>query len=61
MTDKKKNKDKSPTVHEDLSGFQIRINEFGEMERNIRIDDINEFLDENVQDKKLVDGDSEEE
>jgi len=61
LTDKRKNIDKAPTTHEDLSDFHIRINEFGEMERNIKIDEVNKFLNENVQDKKLLEGDIEEE
>jgi hypothetical protein len=61
LTEKRKNKDKAPTAHNDLSGFNIRINEFGEMERSIKIEEVNKFLDQNVQDKKLLDGDNEEE
>jgi len=61
LTDKRKNIDKAQTTHEDLSDFHIRINEFGEMERNIKIDEVNKFLNENVQDKKLHEDDNEEE
>ena len=50
-----KKKDKKPKVHEDLKGFDIKINSFGEIIRSHDIDDINEFLDENVEDKKLKD------
>ena len=42
-----------PDVHKDLEGFNISINAFGEMETTIPIDKINQFLDENVVDKKL--------
>ena len=54
MAKKKENKDK-PEVHKDLEGLDIKINEFGEIITNYKVDAINEFLDENVEDKKLVD------
>ena len=34
-------------------GFDIKINEFGEMDRNLPVDALNSFLNENVADKKL--------
>lgn len=40
---KKKNVDK----------LNMGINEFGELITNIKLEDINEFLDNNVEDKKL--------
>jgi len=48
MKDKKK-----PDLHKDLEGLDISINEFGEIEGNFNIDDLNEFLNENVEDRKL--------
>jgi len=60
MSDKKKPKDK-PQLHEDLEGFDIHINEFGEIVSNRPIEKLNDFLDENVVDKKLVDRKKEEE
>ncbi len=50
---KKKNKKGNPEVHKDLKGFDIQINEFGEIVSNLKVDDLNSFLDENVEDKKL--------
>ena len=50
---KKKPKKGKPEVHEELKGFDIKINEFGEIVSNFPIDKLNEFLDENVEDKKL--------
>jgi hypothetical protein len=41
-------------VHQELSGFEVTINEFGEIRSNMRIEKINEFLDKNVEDKKLI-------
>lgn len=49
----KKNPNKPPKVHEDLSGFAIRINEFGEIETTFEVEKLNEFLNEKVDDKKL--------
>jgi len=43
----------NPSVHQDLNGFDIKINTFGEMQSNLAIDKINAFLNENVEDKKL--------
>lgn len=43
-----------PKVHQELSGFEVRINEFGEIRSNMNIEKINEFLDRNVEDKKLI-------
>ena len=51
----KKKDDKKPKVHKDLEGFDIKINENGEIESNRSIDEINEFLDKNVDDKKFKD------
>ncbi len=52
-------KDK-PKVHEELKGFSININKFGEMESSIQVDKLNEFLNENVEDKKLTNSGEEE-
>ena len=50
---KKKLKTGKPEVHKDLEGLDIKINEFGEIVTNYKVDSINEFLNENVEDKKL--------
>lgn len=50
---KKKPKEGKPEVHKDLKGFEIKINEFGEIISSFEVDQINEFLNENVEDKKL--------
>ena len=52
---KKINSDKKPDVHQELKGFDIKINEFGEIKTNLEVDRLNQFLDENVEDKKLRD------
>ena len=52
---KKKPKKGKPEVHDDLKGFDIKINEFGEIITNFDVDKVNEFLNENVDDKKLRD------
>ncbi|MBK8489915.1 MAG: hypothetical protein IPL49_03165 [Saprospirales bacterium] len=50
---KKKPLKGDPEVNEALKGFDIRIDEFGEITSNFEIDRINKFLNENVPDKKL--------
>lgn len=50
---KKKPKKGKPEVHDELKGFEIQINEFGEIIANFEVDKINTFLNENVEDKKL--------
>lgn len=50
---KKRKKNKQPKVNEELSGFNIGINEFGEIKTNLNIDKLNAFLNKNVDDKKL--------
>ena len=51
----KKKQDKKPKVHKELEGFDIKINENGEVESNLSIDELNKFLDKNVVDKKFKD------
>jgi hypothetical protein len=50
-------KKKKPRVHKDLQGFEVSINQFGELKSNINIEKINDFLNKNVDDKKLTDRD----
>ncbi len=54
---KKKKTDKKPKVHEELDGFEMKINTFGEITSNFEVDKINEFLNENVPDKKFTEKD----
>lgn len=53
MAKKKKTKKTAPKVHDDLKGFNININEFGEIQTNVNIEKLNTFLNKNVDDKKL--------
>ncbi|MCS7077746.1 MAG: hypothetical protein NZ455_13640 [Bacteroidia bacterium] len=41
-------------IHKDLKNFDIQINEFGEVSHTLDIDELNNFLNRNVQDKKLL-------
>lgn len=50
MAKKKVNKAK---VHDELEGMNIKIDSFGELSSNMNIDKINEFLNKEVEDKKL--------
>ncbi|MEJ2006357.1 MAG: hypothetical protein P8X57_15655, partial [Cyclobacteriaceae bacterium] len=51
-----KNK-KKPSVNKELEGFDIKIDSFGEIKSTFDIDKINEFLNKNVDDKKLINRD----
>ncbi|MDC1369985.1 hypothetical protein N8301_05215 [Cyclobacteriaceae bacterium] len=56
MKKKRKLKEhKQPQVHEKLKGFELKIDKFGEIKSSLNIDQINQFLNENVKDKKLND------
>jgi hypothetical protein len=50
-----------PRVHKDLQGMDIVIDQFGEIKGNMNIEKLNEFLDKNVDDKKLAERDDYEE
>lgn len=54
---KKKKIEGDPQVHEDLKGFKVEINEFGEIISNMPPEKINEFLNKNVSDKKFKERD----
>ena len=43
-----------PRVHKDLDGLEVSIDAFGEIRSNMNIEKINEFLNKNVDDKKLL-------
>ena len=53
MAKKKLSKKEHPNVNPQLEGFDIKVNSFGEITSNYDIDKINEFLNKNVDDKKL--------
>ena len=40
-------------IHEDLKGFDVRINHFGQIESNFDVDKVNAFLNDQIEDKKL--------
>ena len=50
---KKKKKEEQPRVHAELKGFKMEINSFGEISSSLPIEAINDFLNKNVEDKKL--------
>ncbi len=52
--DKSSRKQGKPRVHKDLDGFEVSIGQFGELKSNMNIEKINEFLNKNVDDKKLL-------
>ncbi len=51
----KENNQEKPRVHKDLDGFKISVDAFGEIKSNLNIEDLNKFLNRNVDDKKLRD------
>lgn len=57
---KKKPKTGKPQVHEELEGFELKINEFGEIKSNVDVSTLNEFLNKYVDDKKFKERDDEE-
>jgi hypothetical protein len=61
MADSNTPKKRKPRVHKDLDGFEVSINQFGELNSNMDIEKINEFLNKNVDDKKLAERDDYEE
>jgi len=49
----KDKKNVPPKVHPELEGFQISIDKFGQIQSSVPIEKLNEFLNKNVDDKKL--------
>ena len=45
---------RKPRVHKNLSGLEVSIDPFGEIKSSMDIEKINAFLDEHVEDKKLI-------
>lgn len=54
---RKKKEEKKLKVNPQLEGFDITVDSFGELKTTYNIDSINEFLNKNVDDKKLRDRD----
>jgi hypothetical protein len=54
---KSEKKEEKPKVHKELDGLEISVDQFGEIKSNMNIERINEFLDKNVDDKKLAERD----
>ena len=50
-------KKRKPRVHSQLDGFEVSIDQFGELKSSMPIEKLNKFLNENVDDKKLDDRD----
>ena len=56
---KRKVVNKNPDLHNELKGFDISINTFGEMETTFDIERINQFLDKNILSSKPLDDEEE--
>lgn len=54
---KKNDPDKKARVHKELEGFEIKVNPLGEITSTYTIEEVNQFLNRHVRDKKLVNRD----
>lgn len=54
---KKSSKEQKAKVAKELDGLELNVDSFGEIKNSLSIDRINEFLNKNVDDKKLRDRD----
>ena len=54
MTKKKNEPEKKARVHKDLEGFEIGISPTGQVISNFTHEQLNEFLNKHVKDKKLT-------
>jgi hypothetical protein len=54
---KKKNKERKDrhSLHEELKGFNIELNAFGQIESNLKVERLNEFLNKHLPDRKFQD------
>ena len=50
---RKPKKTEKARVNDDLKGFELKIDQFGEIQTNVKIAELNDFLDKNVTDKKF--------
>lgn len=57
MAKKKGKEEEKAKVASELDGLKVNINPFGEIQNSLSIDKINDFLNKNVDDKKLRDRD----
>ncbi len=55
MAKKKKDENQKPKVAKELDGLELNVDSFGEIQNSLSIDKINDFLNKNVDDKKLRD------
>lgn len=53
MVKKDKPNEKPAEVHEDLAGFDIKIDTFGQMDRNTSVERLRNFLDKQMDDKRI--------
>lgn len=54
---KKSDPEKKARVHKELEGFEIKVNPLGEITSTYTIEEVNQFLNRHVRDKKLVNRD----
>ena len=49
---------KTPPMDKPLKDVEMHINEFGQIVRDVKLEAINEFLNDHVPDKKLEEGEA---
>lgn len=54
MAKKKVQPTRKPRVHKNLAGLEVSIGAFGEIKSSMKIEKINAFLNDHVEDKKLT-------
>lgn len=54
MAQEGKKEEDNPRIHDDLKGFNIHIDEFGQVKTTLSQEDLNSFLNEQVDDKKFT-------
>lgn len=55
MADDKYKKSAEDPSKKSVQSFEINLNEFGEIQSNLQIEDLNKYLNQHLEDKKLSD------
>jgi hypothetical protein len=50
---KDKKKEEEAGLHDELKGFDIKLDSFGRIETNMNLDNLNSFLNRHLRDRKL--------
>ena len=55
MAEDKNKKPSEDSNKASVQGFEINLNEFGEIQSNLKIEALNQYLNQHLEDKKLTD------